>query len=48
MSTGCLLSIILVAPTPDTVISCHSYVIFPLTYILIPVVMESLSVTPYL
>jgi hypothetical protein len=33
---------------PVTVISRHSYVISPLTHIVTPVVMESLSVTPYL
>jgi hypothetical protein len=48
MSTGCLSSIVLVAPTPIAVIGRHSYVISPLTRIVIPIVIESLSVTPYL
>jgi hypothetical protein len=48
MSTGCLSSIVLVAPVPVIVLGRHSYVISPLTHIAIPVVMESVSVTPYL
>jgi hypothetical protein len=48
MSTGCLSSIVLVAPVPAIVLGRHSYVISPLTRILIPVVMETLSLTPYL
>jgi hypothetical protein len=48
MSTGCLSSIVLVAPIPVIVLGRHSYVISPLTHIVTPVVMESLSMTPYL
>jgi hypothetical protein len=48
MSTGCLSSIVPVIPVPVTIIGCHSYVISPLTHIVTPVVMESLSMTPYL
>jgi hypothetical protein len=40
--------IVLAAPTPVTIIGRHSYVISPLTRIVTSVVMESLSVTPYL
>jgi hypothetical protein len=48
MSTRCLSSIVLIAPAPVIVIGRHSYAISPLTRIVIPVVMESLSMTPYL
>jgi hypothetical protein len=48
MSTGCLSSIVLVPPVSAIVLNRHSYVISPLTRIVTPVVMESLSVTPYL
>jgi hypothetical protein len=48
MSTGCLSAIVLVAPIPVTVLGHYSYVISPLTRIVVPVVMESLSMTPYL
>jgi hypothetical protein len=48
MSTGCSSSIVLAASVSVIVLGRHSYVISLLTRIVTPVVMESVSVTPYL
>jgi hypothetical protein len=48
MSNGCLSSIVLTLPVLVIVLSRHSYVISSSTRTLIFVVMETLSMTPYL